>query len=704
MKYGLLGMAIASFAFGQWVQIRRDSFGTPYIFGKRDKDCAYGLAWAHAEDDFDRIQYLIALAKGKLGRIIGKSGAAADYFVHFCGAFELARVQYDSLSASIKEVLEGYAEGLNDFARKHSHMVRDRKIFPVFGEDILRGYIIVLSGMVGAAQALQRTMSGHPESHELRVSAGSNGIALSSRKTEDGGMYLLINPHVPLEGILRWYEAFLHSEEGWHILGGLFPGAVVPGLGTNPHLGWALTFNWPDFVDIYQLKVHPKNSNLYQIDGEWKAFERKPIKLEVRLMSSRSGNGVIFHPPKPRGPVVAVKKTLERSIFGPVVRTKNGVFAIRFAVERFYRAPQQWCEMSKARNFSEFRRALELQGIPLFNLVYADKYDTIYYLFNGLLPERNPKYNWQSILPGDTSATLWKRYLSVDQLPQVLSPRCGYVFSVNNSPFSTTCPEECPRPEHFPATHGWEWNRHNNREKRLYELLSPPKISWQEFQAIKYDRQYPKDGPIYKIWSSFASLPDTNAPNLREAQQLIRLWDFTGLGENRVAPLLMLSSTYSIKKSKITAKKRLEGASFSLPSNLLWEALRYAVSQLRRFYKRIDPPLSSVQAIEVKGIRYAFDGLPEQLAPTYAEWDAKKGFLRVLAGDTYIQFVRFSSSGSYPYIESVLPLGVLGNPANPYYDNQLPLYLFRRCKPMTLDPAQIQARTVLSREFILREK
>ncbi|GIV23288.1 MAG: penicillin acylase family protein [Bacteroidia bacterium] len=677
--------------WAQSVEIRRDSFGTPYIFGKTDADCAYGLAWAHAEDDFLRLQYMVALGKGRLGRLIGKAGAAMDYFAHFTGTFVLSPLQYDSLSPQIRNILEAYAEGLNAFAQAYPEAVLDKKLFPVRGEDLMRGYMIVLAGMIGTGQALQHTLAGHPERYEFRVNAGSNAIALSSRKTADGNTYLLINPHVPIEGVMRWYEAFIHSEEGWHVLGGFFPGMVSPGLGTTPYLGWGVTFNWPDFVDIYRLTLHPKNPRLYRIDGRWDTLRARKVRLEVRLMRNPHAfaqGWPVLRPPHPKGPVIRIRKTIETSAFGPVVRTKTGVYALRFPIEKLYRAPQQWYHMSKARNFSEFYAALCLQGIPHFNIVYADRSDTIFYLFNAALPERGPGYDWQRVLPGDSSALLWKRYLSIAELPQVLAPRCGYVFSVNNSPFATTCPEEAPNPEAFPPYHGWQWNRHNNREHRFYELIrAQERVSWEAFRAIKYDRQYPKEGPIRSLWLAFASLPDTSYTLLEEALRLVRSWDFSGLSDSRAAALLTLAASYALKKANLPAYNWLEEGQIALPPSLCWEALAYAARQLKRFYDRIDPPLAAVQAIEVKSKRHALDGLPEQLAPTYAEWDEKKGFLRVLAGDTYIQFVRFSRETPYPYIESVLPLGVSGDPTSPHYDDQLPLYRTRRCKPMSLDPA-----------------
>jgi cysteinyl-tRNA synthetase len=54
------------------VEIVRDNFGVPHIFGKTDADVAYGLAWSHAEDDFKTIQqgYLAGLLHS-FGEVLG---------------------------------------------------------------------------------------------------------------------------------------------------------------------------------------------------------------------------------------------------------------------------------------------------------------------------------------------------------------------------------------------------------------------------------------------------------------------------------------------------------------------------------------------------------------------------------------------------------------------------------------------------------
>ena len=63
---------------------------------------------------------------------------------------------------------------------------------------------------------------------------------------------------------MAWYEAHLKSEEGWDVHGGLFPGMPFIAKGFNPDIGWGVTVNKPDLVDIYKLELNPKTpTNIY---------------------------------------------------------------------------------------------------------------------------------------------------------------------------------------------------------------------------------------------------------------------------------------------------------------------------------------------------------------------------------------------------------------------------------------------------------
>src|SRR6202008_591118 len=101
------------------VTIARDNFGVPHIFGKTDPDVAYGIGYAHAEDDFSTLQEVLAMTRGRLGAMTGQDGAKTDYVLHLLGARETAARDYMKQPADVRALLDGYASGLNHYADKH---------------------------------------------------------------------------------------------------------------------------------------------------------------------------------------------------------------------------------------------------------------------------------------------------------------------------------------------------------------------------------------------------------------------------------------------------------------------------------------------------------------------------------------------------------------------------------------------------------
>ena len=117
------------------VSIARDSFGVPHIFGKTDADVAYGLAWAHSEDDFYTIQSSFLAGKGMLGRSIGRNGAAADYVVALLRCRDNIKQKIETLSPEFLKLVKAYIQGMNDYARSHPAEVRVKAAFPATVED-----------------------------------------------------------------------------------------------------------------------------------------------------------------------------------------------------------------------------------------------------------------------------------------------------------------------------------------------------------------------------------------------------------------------------------------------------------------------------------------------------------------------------------------------------------------------------------------
>ena len=318
------------------ITIVRDSFGIPHIFAKTDAEVSYGLAWAHAEDDFNSLQMVALPFKGLMGRVLGKSGAAGDYAFALFRCREITKEKWHTLSPAFLKLVDGYIQGLNDYAATHKSELLHPQLFPVTAEDYVAASVLALTVFNGADDMLRRIYANQiwlaPDMSN--TNKGSNTMSVHPSKTTTGEAFLLINAHQPNTGSQAFYEAHLHSEEGLNIHGGLLAGGLCILHGVNEHLGWAHTVNFCDRVDVFQLEMNPANSNQYKFDGQWIDLEQKKIKLRIK------------------GVPVAVSRTVYWSKYGATMKNKQGVFSIRLGANMDIRVMEQWYEMNKAKNFT----------------------------------------------------------------------------------------------------------------------------------------------------------------------------------------------------------------------------------------------------------------------------------------------------------------------------------------------------------------
>ena len=168
---------------------------------------------------------------------------------------------------------------------------------------------------------------------------GSNVIAVSPERSANGETFLAVNSHQPWSGPVSWYEAHVHSEQGWEAAGGLFPGTPSILHGHNRDLGWAFTVNSPDLVDVYVLDINPDNLNQYRFDGEWLDLIVKDYPIEVKIWGNLSWT---------------VNREVAWSVYGPVLRQDHGVYALRYATMGDIRLVEQFFKLNKAQDFEEW--------------------------------------------------------------------------------------------------------------------------------------------------------------------------------------------------------------------------------------------------------------------------------------------------------------------------------------------------------------
>ncbi|MFM1874396.1 MAG: hypothetical protein RL266_133 [Bacteroidota bacterium] len=661
------------------IDIVRDEFGVPHIFAKTDAEVAYGLEWATAEDDVDNAQFMLAAMRGLLGKRQGINGAKIDFAVQFLGVVDYVNEHYEeSIPEDLKRVLEGAAAGANAYYYKHPELAWDKKLLPVKPQDFVTGYMLAMALMGGVQGTVEDMVSGRIESQipKNEDGIGSNAFALNSNKTSDGNTYLAVNAHQPIEGLLSWYEAHVCSEEGWNIVGGLFHGSPTIFLGTNENLGWAHTTGNLDELDVYKLKMHPKKKLWYSIDGQWHKLEVKRAKLNVAL-----GKNGWFK--------IGVKKKFWVSKYGPTMKNDHGFFSLRMPALMNIYPIVQWYRMNKATNFSEFREALNIQGLSRQNITYADKNDTIFFISNGYIPYRADGYDWKKVLPGDTSATLWDSFLPVDSFAQFLNPQCGWLFNVNNSGFEATSKAENKKLEDYNPHIGYR-NIYNNRSLRTYEIMEGEyanrKITYDEFKALKLDHTYP-ERMTYRgeFWmDELFTLDGASYPDIADAIERISAFDHSADTLDRNFPMLLMT-IYELldydgtkrHEAKDDATKRIA---------MFVDCITKAKARMIQHFGTIDIALRELQVLERGGKSVAMAGGPDAIRVVFGQFMAD-GRNRMVAGDGYFQLVRFTKDG--PIIESASPFGASNMPDSPHYTDQMSRFGKEQMKTMSLDKAEV---------------
>ena len=134
-------------------EITRDTWGVPHVYGKTDADAAFGLAYAHAEDDFLNTAENMYLYRAQMGLKEGASGAVQDYLIKVLKIRERIKENYNTeVNEDVKKVIEAYAAGINYWMIKNPDN-KYNHFFPLTAEDIVAGFSIqnlFFSGVVSS--------------------------------------------------------------------------------------------------------------------------------------------------------------------------------------------------------------------------------------------------------------------------------------------------------------------------------------------------------------------------------------------------------------------------------------------------------------------------------------------------------------------------------------------------------------------------
>ena len=661
------------------VTIARDTFGVPHIFGAADPDVAYGIGYAHAEDDFSTLQEVLAMTRGRLGAITGQDGAKTDYVFHLLGARATVDRDYAKQPADVRALLDGYASGLNHYADQHPGEVRLSKLFPVNGEDVATGFVLrspfffgldqTLGALAGNTPLPVESAGPIPDAPDITpvgpngAENGSNAFAVAPKRSSDGFTRLVSNAHQPWRGSVAWYELVVHSKTGWNFAGATFPGAPYPLLGHNLALGWTNTVNRPDLTDVYKLALDVDGSH-YRFDGRWRPLEKTRVWLPVKLW----------------GPfVLPVPRTVLRAVQGPVIATPKGDFAIRYAGADQLKMVEEYYRLTRARDFTGWQKALAMQGIPATNFLYGDAKGNIAHFYNASFLNRKPGYDYSGVLPGDTSRDFAPGTVPWAQVPRNVNPVSGFLINANDTPFQAAGTGSELRPSDYSPLLGIETDT-TNRATRALELMGAnPSISDSDLHRIKFDTGVSHASWAGKWFADIAAVDPKDDRMLVAAKALLAQWDWKCDGANRadsLAALLLRAGNKWHYRRQPEADPR--------------EALTTAAAYLQQHFGRLDPPLGTILRLRQGIVDLPLDGGADVLRAT-ATWDeAPDGHLVVNHGDSFVMFMAWDRQGRVRS-QSIQPYGAATTrPESPHYADQAPLFVRHQLKPVWFYPAELK--------------
>ena len=425
----------------QNVTIIRDDWGIAHVYGKTDADAVFGMIYAQAEDDFNRVETNYLTSLGRLAEAEGEARIYDDLRAKMYVNPDSMRAMFGRSPEWLKTLMVAWADGLNFYLAKNPG-VKPRVITRFepwmalsfsegsIGGDIESISIARLRAFYGKDSSAAR-QSEQPRNEDLEP-RGSNGIAIAPPNTVNKNSLLLINPHT---SFYFRSELQMVSEEGLNAYGAATWGQFFIYQGFSDKAGWMHTSSGVDNIDEYAETINSRGGRLYYRYG---SEDRTVISSKIVV------------PYKTASGMASKEFTVYRTHHGPVVREQDGKWIAVALMDIPVQALMQSYGRTKAKNLAEFRRILDTHSNSSNNTLFADNSGNVAYFHANYIPRRDPKFDWTKPVDGSDPATDYKGIHSVDESPNVINPASGWTYNTNNWPWTSAGPSS-PNKANFPA-------------------------------------------------------------------------------------------------------------------------------------------------------------------------------------------------------------------------------------------------------------
>lgn len=663
------------------VTIMRDKWGIPHIFGKSDADAVFGMLYAQAEDDFNRVELNYINAMGRLAEVEGEKEIWRDLRMKMYITPEDMQAKYAKSPQWLKKLMNAFADGLNYYLYTHPEV--KPKLLTRFepwmaltfsegsiGGDIESIELKDLAKLYGKQTQLALADAGTGFDPEPR---GSNGFAIAPKLTASGRAMLLINPHTSF-----YFRPEIHvvSEEGLNAYGAVTWGQFFVYQGFNERAGWMHTSGGGDVIDEYLETVVEKDGKFFYKYGDG----LRPVKaVPVRLPYKTASGGM-----------ASKTVTAYFTHHGPVVREQDGKWVSVRMMDDPMHALMQSFGRTKAKDYNAFYKVMELRTNSSNNTVYADGDGNIAYFHGNFVPRRDPKFDWSKPVDGSTPATEWQGLHKVGETINLFNPQSGYVMNTNNWPF-TAAGANSPRIKDFPA---YMWSLPENaRGKHAVRVLQDIKdVTLDSLIAAAYDSYLTAFEPLVPaVARDWEALPDSDPRKAKLAAQVaaLRNWDLRfGLAS---VPTSLAVYWGQDMVAHASARARAEGTpavdfiSTRLTADERLDALLRASDKLAADFGTWQTPWGEINRFQRPSgdveLRYD-DSKPSIPVPfTSANWGSLASFgmtakqnTRRIYGDRGNSFVAVVEFGPRIRAKSVLAGGQSGDPKSPHFNDQAGMY------------------------------
>lgn len=663
------------------VEILRDHFGIPHVYGKTDADAVFGLLFAQCEDDFKRVELNYIEKLGRLSEVNGKQDIYNDLLIKLVIDSSDAIKDYEAAPKWLKEILNAYADGINYYLYKHP------QVKPVLLKRFQPWYALLWTdGSIGAISTggisvneLKNYYSGVEETvainnYKEEVPTGSNGFAFAPKITASGNAILYINPHVTF-----YFRPEVHmvSKQGLNAYGAVTWGQPFIYQGFNEHCGWMHTSSKADISDAYIEKLSQQNGKwFYEYEGKQLPVTEKIISIKYKEADNISSK--IF--------------TAFFTHHGPILTKRNGQYLSLKHNNRDTKGFIQSWLRTKAKSFAEFKRTMDMGANPSNNTVYADAEGNIAYWHGNFLPKRDPKYNWEEPVDGAIAATEWQGFHTVAESVHLYNPENGWLQNCNSSPF-TVAGKYSPKKEDYAnylAPDG-----ENFRGINAVRVLNEGKnYDIEKVIAAGYDTRLSAFEvlvpALIKAYETQILNSDTVYANLKEAITIFKNWDYRS-GENSVATTLavmwgekLLRKIYSVSNSDDQVEKTKQFANTASAGELVMPLLEVIKELETNFghwqmpwgeinrFQRISNDLNNKfddgkPSFPVGFVSSTWGMLPSYSSRTFAGTKKRYG----VNGNSFIAAVEF---GKKVKAKSLLAGGESGDPTSKHFFDQGEMY------------------------------